>query len=532
LTEAFSEERLWQLGERWRREPTSRIFVQLAEEYRRGGRYREALGVLEQGLVHHPGYVSALVVLGRCRLDAGDAPGAVEAFDRALAQDPAQLVANKFLVEAYLRAGQPDRAQQRLDFYRLLNDRDAEIEDLARRIAAARGAAASPPPAPALPSPTPARPSPLPPPAPVRPEPAPIFDLGPVPARAPALELPRLAVAPARGPVAARTPAPFGELHEPAAARRRIVHALAAGGLFPMALAPAEPAPAVVTPAAAAVAAAPVTLAPAPEVAPEPAPAPEPLPWWRGMPESFAPAEEAAAAAAPAEPPGAEAAAPSPAPEPVEAVPPPWGAGARAAPELDLEARAEVVAAPFSPRSIGEEVERETIEEPFDEVLEASSTATALPRPMPEPPLAALSFEPVAEEPPAPLPEFAPVPEPPSVPLPPPEPAPAPPPPPVAAVPTPAAPEPVGPSATLGELYLQQGFVDEAEREFRAVLEVRPGEAMALAGLEEIGRRRAGERPEAPAPRTLPAGLTRRKIETLRGYLARLQRARGDGLVS
>ena len=513
MTDAFSEERLAQLDERWRRDPSSRIFVQLAEEYRRGGRLREALGVLEQGLVHHPTYVSALVVLGRCRLEAGEAEEAAQALERALAHDPAQLVANKLLVEAYLRSARPGKAQERLDFYRLVNARDAEIDGLARRIAAASGAR---PPAP--------RPAVAPAPRPVA-APAPIFDLGPLPARAARVELAPPAAARGRG-----AGAPFGDLHDPAAAARRIVRALAAGGLFPIAIVP-EPVPApVVVPAplvgslAATVPPAAVELealappapsaveieAPAPP-APAPAAAEEAVPWWRGAPEPVSPAAAPAVEEAPAAP-IAEAAAAPPAVEAAEAVPP-WGAGLRSAPELDLEARAEVVAEPFSPRTIGEEVERETIEEPFDEVLEASSTTAALPRQAPEPPPPA--FEPIAPEqvvaapgPPAEAP-VAPAPEPPA---------------------TPAA--AVGPSATLGELYLQQGFVDEAEREFRAVLEVRPGDAVATAGLEEIRLRRAGERPQAPAPRTLPAGLTQRKIETLRGYLDRLMRGREAGHVS
>jgi hypothetical protein len=466
--------------------------------------------VLEQGLVHHPTYVSALVVLGRCRLEAGEAEEAAQALERALAHDPAQLVANKLLVEAYLRSGRPAQARERLDFYRLFNDHDAEIDGLARRIAAASGA------------------------RPLAPRPAaapPIFDLGPPP-RAAGVELAPPAAVRARG-----AGAPFGELHDAAVAARRIVRALAAGGLFPIASAP-EPAPApVVAPAplvsllaavpapAAAVEPAEAPAPPAPvelEALPPatPAPAAEAVPWWRGAPETplAAPLVEAAPAVAPVAevevaPPTAEVEVAPPTAEEAGVVPP-WGAGPRSAPELDLEARAEVVAEPFSPRTIGEEIERETIEEPFDEVLEASSTAAALPREAPEPPPPA--FEPV-------VPEAVPAA---------PEPTPAATVPPPAPVPpeTPAA--VVGPSATLGELYLQQGFVDEAEREFRAVLEVRSGDAVATAGLEEIRLRRAGERPQAPAPRTLPAGLTQRKIETLRGYLERLMRGREAGHVS
>ena len=105
MSEAFSAERLAQLEERWRREPLSRVFLQVAEEHRRGGDLRRAVEVLEQGLGKHPGYVSALVLLGRCRLEGGDPPAAIEALERAVVHDPAQLVANKLLVEAYLATG-------------------------------------------------------------------------------------------------------------------------------------------------------------------------------------------------------------------------------------------------------------------------------------------------------------------------------------------------------------------------------------------------------------------------------------------
>ena len=114
MSDAFSAERLAQLEERWRREPESRIFLQLAEEYRRGGMMSRAVEALEQGVARHPNQVSALVALGRCRLEVDDAPRAVEAFETALTLDPAQLVANRMLVEAYLRTQQPAKARERL----------------------------------------------------------------------------------------------------------------------------------------------------------------------------------------------------------------------------------------------------------------------------------------------------------------------------------------------------------------------------------------------------------------------------------
>ena len=58
-------DRVLQLRQRWEADPASRVFLQLAEEYRHLGRVHDALGVLEAGLKEHPGYLSALVAKGR-----------------------------------------------------------------------------------------------------------------------------------------------------------------------------------------------------------------------------------------------------------------------------------------------------------------------------------------------------------------------------------------------------------------------------------------------------------------------------------
>jgi tetratricopeptide (TPR) repeat protein len=416
LSEAFSAERLEQLSERWRRDPSSSIFLPLAEEYRRGGQLARAVEVLEQGLERQPSYVSALVALGRCRLELGEPDAAVAALERAVAQDPAQLVANKLLVEGYLATGQAAKARERLEFYRLFNDRGAEIDALERRIEHALAAS--------------------------RPQPPPLFELPPAPA--PPLEL--TATPPG---VQGRPEAPFGRVHDPVEAERRLARAFGGSALFPLAVASAPPA----------------AMAPAPL---------EPL--------SI---------------------------EPAPAVPPWGGAGLSA---MALEAQSEIVAEPFSPRTIGEEVERETIEEPFDEVIEHGAAASALPlegERLPAPPAAE-----TAPEPPRPFADLA---------LLEPEPASAP-------VLPPATAPPV-PSATLGELYLHQGHLEDAEAEFRGVLELRPDDPTARAGLAEIADRRRP--PAAPAAPAVPpaGGLTRRKIETLRAYLDRLRRARRVAVV-
>ncbi|HEX2162987.1 MAG TPA: tetratricopeptide repeat protein, partial [Thermoanaerobaculia bacterium] len=131
---ASSPERLAELRRRWQAEPGSRLFLQLAEEYRRAERHGEAVEVLQAGLADHPNHVSAHVALGRARLAMGEADAAVGSLERALDLDATNLVANKALVEAYLAQGEREKARQRLDLYRLLNDADPDVPELRRRI--------------------------------------------------------------------------------------------------------------------------------------------------------------------------------------------------------------------------------------------------------------------------------------------------------------------------------------------------------------------------------------------------------------
>src|SRR5436305_3076771 len=136
MSDGAFPDRLTQLKNRWEADPSSRIFLQLAEEYRHQGRVKDALAVLDRGLKEHPGYLSALVAKGRCHLELGEPEAARGVLERVVKQDATQMVANKLLVRAYLDTGEPEKARERLDLYSLLNDSDPEIEELRRRLRA------------------------------------------------------------------------------------------------------------------------------------------------------------------------------------------------------------------------------------------------------------------------------------------------------------------------------------------------------------------------------------------------------------
>lgn len=65
-------------------DPTSRVFLRLAEELRKGGVYADAVSVCEDGLTHHPRYVPALVCLGRCQKRLGQLDAAEKVFRQVL----------------------------------------------------------------------------------------------------------------------------------------------------------------------------------------------------------------------------------------------------------------------------------------------------------------------------------------------------------------------------------------------------------------------------------------------------------------
>lgn len=423
MSDGSFPDRLAQLRTRWESDPSSRVFLQLAEEYRHQGRVKEALSVLDKGLQEHPGYLSALVAKGRCHLELGEGEAARNVLERVVKQDATQMVANKLLVRAHLETAEPARARERLDLYTLLNDSDPEIADLRRQIQAMERPKES---AQAMP--------PIPPPVP---EDSP-FDLGPVGA-APAAPAPvddifdlglgaTPAVPPRReteedifsfddAPAPVVTPGVDDDLLFPevsaSALQQRYLSSLASEGIF--------------------------EVGPVPEL-----PSEVPVP---AMPQAaFAMAPIAPPALFPEEPPLPEV------PDALDAV--------ETADTSWLEDAPVPVPA---------------VEEPIFDFDSVTEPLPAAPPPPPAP------LEEAADL----WPELAPEPEPE------PEPEPV-----YAAEPEPAMPA----TATLGDLYLRQGHVDEAERMFQEVLEREPGNAAAQAGLGRIAETRRPPEPEPVLP--------------------------------
>jgi len=98
------------LKEKVKKDPNSKLFVPLAEEYRKKGMLDEAISVLMSGLTNQPGYTSARVSLGKIYLEKKMVPDAKGEFEKVVSVIPDNLFAHKKLAEIYRDTGEKERA--------------------------------------------------------------------------------------------------------------------------------------------------------------------------------------------------------------------------------------------------------------------------------------------------------------------------------------------------------------------------------------------------------------------------------------
>ena len=150
--------RIEELEKRLAADPNSRMFVQLAEEYRKAGMLEQAIDCCEKGLKKHPQYPSARVLLGRALLESGSFDLASAEFETVLKQVPDNILAHKFLGETYHRLGRLDEALKKYKVASTLAPEDTELGERIQEVQAelAGGPRPAPPSQPAAPGPPPA----------------------------------------------------------------------------------------------------------------------------------------------------------------------------------------------------------------------------------------------------------------------------------------------------------------------------------------------------------------------------------------
>lgn len=97
--------RIEELRRRVQADPASIAFAALAEEFRRVGRYEDAVLTCRTGLQRHPAYLSARVTLGRALIETGDFDGAREELQTVLRSAPENLAAIRGLDQIRERLG-------------------------------------------------------------------------------------------------------------------------------------------------------------------------------------------------------------------------------------------------------------------------------------------------------------------------------------------------------------------------------------------------------------------------------------------
>ena len=98
------------LREKVEKDPNSKLFVPLAEEYKKEGMLDEAVEILQKGLERQPSYMSARVSLGKIYLERGQLAEARIEFENVIKAIPDNLYAHKKLSEIYRNTGERDLA--------------------------------------------------------------------------------------------------------------------------------------------------------------------------------------------------------------------------------------------------------------------------------------------------------------------------------------------------------------------------------------------------------------------------------------
>lgn len=112
------------LKEKVDKDPNSKLFIPLAEEYKKAGMFDEAIDVLTKGLERQPEYMSARVSLGKIYLERGMLEEARAEFEKVISTIPDNLYAHKKLAEIYSNLGEKDRAVKEFKTVLKLNPMD------------------------------------------------------------------------------------------------------------------------------------------------------------------------------------------------------------------------------------------------------------------------------------------------------------------------------------------------------------------------------------------------------------------------
>lgn len=112
------------------KDPTSRVFAQLADAYRKEGLLDEAISICLKGLEQHPHYPSAHVVLGRAYLEKGALREAEAEFLKVIELAPDNLLVHRLLGDLYRKQERLAEAREHYEAVLTYNPLDREVREL------------------------------------------------------------------------------------------------------------------------------------------------------------------------------------------------------------------------------------------------------------------------------------------------------------------------------------------------------------------------------------------------------------------
>lgn len=110
------------------KDPHSKVFIPLSEEYGKAGMWQEAAAVLEDGLKYYPGFITAMVALGRAYDHMGQTTKAKAILEEAVKLSPENLRAHRTLVKIYSSQGLKDEALKSCAVILAVNPFDEEAQ--------------------------------------------------------------------------------------------------------------------------------------------------------------------------------------------------------------------------------------------------------------------------------------------------------------------------------------------------------------------------------------------------------------------
>jgi tetratricopeptide (TPR) repeat protein len=114
------------LARAFAKEPRSKAFIPLAEEYGKAAMWEVAAAVLEDGLKTYPGFITAMVALGRAYDQMNQPVKAQVILEEAIKLSPDNLRAHRTLAKLYAAQGAKDAAIQSCSVILALHPQDQE----------------------------------------------------------------------------------------------------------------------------------------------------------------------------------------------------------------------------------------------------------------------------------------------------------------------------------------------------------------------------------------------------------------------